>query len=106
MERVVYADDEVGFKELHERIDKTIAQLEAVKEDAFDEKQFKPFVMEAYGMKFQFKTAQHYISEFVIPWFYFQLGTLYTFTRKAGVELGAMDYLHGIMVPVESAESS
>lgn len=70
--------------------------LESVDPGAFDGKEEEEVIMETRMGNFRF-TGQSYVSEFAIPNFHFHLTTAYCILRTLGVELGAMDYLGGVL---------
>lgn len=101
VEAPVFADEETTFPQLQERIQKTIAMLEGVKPDAFDGRAESPVLMETGYGNFQFENGQKYVSEYVLPKFYFHISTAYAILRSQGVQLGLLDYLKGTLHMVQ-----
>ncbi|MEL6646415.1 MAG: DUF1993 domain-containing protein [Pseudomonadota bacterium] len=87
-------DNEASFKELHDRIGKTIRFLGTIPDSAFDTAETREIAVPmappdtpADGMTF--------LSRFARPHFYFHLATTYNILRHNGVVLGKRDYLWG-----------
>lgn len=89
-----YADTEATFEELQARIAKTIDFLKSVKAEQIDGGEDREVVMKFPNATFEF-TGQSYLTEFVLPNFYFHLTAAYAILRKNGVKLGKGDFLRG-----------
>ncbi len=92
IENVPMADEETTFADLHMRIEKTIAILEAVEASAMDGKDETEVVLKTGSGSMTF-TAREYVLGFAIPNFYFHVTTAYAILRQKGVPVGKMDYL-------------
>uniref|UniRef100_UPI0035CA00F7 DUF1993 domain-containing protein n=1 Tax=uncultured Sphingomonas sp. TaxID=158754 RepID=UPI0035CA00F7 len=95
VENVVMADEETSFADLHARIAKTIAFLQAVPRDAIDGKEEVAVTLKTPQRSFDF-TGLSFVQSFVLPNFYFHMTTAYGLLRMKGVPLGKMDYLGGV----------
>jgi hypothetical protein len=91
-ENVPMADDETSFAELHARIEKTVAFLKAVPQNAMDGKEQAEVILKTGKGPVHF-TARSYLLHFAIPNFFFHVTTAYDILRHKGVPLGKMDYL-------------
>ena len=87
-----FPDDESNFDELQARINKTIVFLESIPADAIDGQEERAVTMKLRGEE-RSMTAQHYLTTFGLPNFFFHLTTAYGILRHKGVKLGKMDFL-------------
>lgn len=85
-------DNEASFAELHQRIEKTIAYVQAFQAADFAEADGRTIEIKSKTRDFNF-TAQDFLLTFAIPNFYFHLTTAYNILRNQGVEVGKWDYL-------------
>ena len=92
MENVPMADDEASFAELYARIEKTVALLKSVPQNAMDGKEEVEVVLKTQNGPVEF-TGRSYILNFAIPNFFFHATTAYAILRHKGVPVGKMDYL-------------
>lgn len=92
VENVTFEDNETTFAQTLERITKTIAFLESVPKEAFDNKEGTEVNIQAGSKTWTF-TGLNYVNDFVIPNFYFHLVTTYALLRKEGVPVGKLDFL-------------
>ncbi|KAJ9617980.1 hypothetical protein H2204_013272 [Knufia peltigerae] len=83
-----WADDEKTFPELHARITKTIAFLESVKRESFDDKEGVELTVRDRNY-----TGLSYVTGFALPNFYFHAVTVYDLLRMNGVDVGKKDWL-------------
>lgn len=95
VENLALPDEETSFADLHTRIARTIAFLEAVPRDAIDGKEDMSITLQTPSRSFDF-TAQSYVLTFVLPNFFFHLTTAYGLLRMKGVPIGKLNYLGGI----------
>lgn len=89
-------DTEATFAELKERLDKTIAYLDASDPAAFDAGEDREILMtfpNGGGLRMG---ARDYVASFAHPNFYFHASMAYAILRANGVALGKMDYLAGL----------
>jgi len=87
-----FPDTEVTFDDLKARIAKTIAFLEGLKPAQFEGAETRDISLKAGPSEFKF-VGSAYLTDFVLPNFYFHATTTYAILRHAGVELGKRDYL-------------
>ena len=87
-----FPDTEVTFDDLKARIAKTIAFLEGLKPAQFEGAETRDISLKAGPNELKFVGAA-YLTDFVLPNFYFHATTTYAILRHAGVELGKRDYL-------------
>ena len=85
-----HPDTEANWQELRERIQKTLAYLETVKEKDFASAASAKCAPKWAGG--QYLNGDEYLTELAIPNFYFHLTTAYGLLRHAGVDLGKGDY--------------
>ena len=89
-----FPDTETTFAELHDRIAKTIAYLDTLKAEQFDDAQTREIVLKTPGGDFPF-TGQSFALTFMLPNFFFHLATAYAILRHNGVEIGKRDFIGG-----------
>ncbi len=88
------ADEETTIAELRERIAKTIAYLESVDPTGFDNRETAEVILKLPSTEMKF-TSLSYVTDFVLPNFYFHITMAYALLRMKGVALGKMDFLAG-----------
>ncbi|WP_448660000.1 DUF1993 domain-containing protein [Sphingomonas sp. CJ99] len=91
-EPVAMPDEEASFAELAERIDRTIAVLNAVPREGFDGKEDAEIILKTPRGDIPFRGTD-YVLGFAIPNFYFHVTTAYAIMRMKGVPVGKMDFL-------------
>ncbi|PNP52599.1 hypothetical protein FNYG_15823 [Fusarium nygamai] len=84
----VWEDEEKTFAELQARIAKTIAFLQGVKRESFDDKESVEITVR--GFKF---TGLSYVTVYTLPNFYFHAVTIYNLLRMNGVQIGKRDWI-------------
>jgi uncharacterized protein len=89
-----WPDEEKTFAEVHERIGKAISFLSGFKSGDFIGAEKKPIELKLGPEVVKF-TGTSYIANFVLPNFYFHMGTAYNILRHSGVVLGKRDFLGG-----------
>ncbi|MGL5137181.1 MAG: DUF1993 domain-containing protein [Beijerinckiaceae bacterium] len=87
-----FPDDEQTFAELHARIAKTIAFVEALPATAFESAETRTISF-AIGGKPMTMEGAAYLHHFGLPNFYFHATTAYAILRGNGVELGKRDFM-------------
>ncbi|KAL9104593.1 MAG: hypothetical protein Q9163_000458 [Psora crenata] len=85
-------DTEKTFEELHTRIRKTVAVLEAVSEEDFAGREGVEVVLTRAKGEWR-TTAKEYLLHYALPNFYFHFVTAYDILRHRGVPIGKLDYL-------------
>lgn len=89
-----FDDNEATFSDLQARIAKTIRFLETIQPEQIDGSEERDIVFQIGERKFEFKGRQ-YLSNWVLPNFYFHITTAYNILRHNGVEIGKGDFLGG-----------
>lgn len=86
-------DNEASLDDLRARIRKTIDYVQSVPAVQIDGSEARDIVLPMrVGDPLHF-TGQDYLTQFVLPNFYFHATTAYALLRHAGVELGKRDFL-------------
>lgn len=88
----MFDDKDATFDDLQGRIAKTLAFLASIRPAQVDGSEDKEIVFLVHGKPFEF-VGKDYLSEWVLPNFYFHLVTAYNILRHNGVEIGKSDYL-------------
>lgn len=94
VEALKFADDETSFEQLYARIDRAIDYIggfTAEQLDGSDERTITLTTGSRGDVRFEGGVA--YLSDFLLPNFFFHCTTCYAILRKAGVPLGKKDYL-------------
>lgn len=87
-----FADVEVTFPELQERIAKTVKFLESISPNQIDGKEELKITYTQRNRESNF-IGQPYLLNYVLPNLYFHITTAYAILRHNGVEIGKKDYL-------------
>ena len=87
-----FADTETTIAELKERIAKTIAFINTIPADAFENAEERTIKVKAGPRELSFPAAQYYHG-YAVPNFYFHMTTCYNILRANGVEVGKTDFL-------------
>ena len=85
-------DKEVTFAELKQRIEKTLAYIDSVPQDAIEGSETRA-ITTGSGEKTKHFTGQTYLFHYALPHFYFHATTAYDILRHNGVEVGKKDYI-------------
>lgn len=91
----VHEDKETTLDELKARVVKTLEFLKSVPVSNFEGAESRPIELKFPSGSWKF-TGQRYISDFVLPNFYFHESMVYALLRKNGVEIGKGDFLGAI----------
>ena len=86
-----FEDTEKTAADLKARIDKTVAFLKTIKPEQLIGKENVKVTLPYWGGKSMH--AFDYVTEYLIPNFYFHITTAYSILRKNGVQLGKNDYM-------------
>lgn len=89
-----YEDTETTFSELKARIAKTCGFLKTLDRKAIEAGSGRDISLTSGGRKMEFK-GNAYLTQFVLPNFYFHLATAYGLLRHNGLEVGKMDFMGG-----------
>ena len=87
-----YEDTETSFADLQNRIDKTIAFINTVVPNQFENAETRDITITVRKMDLHFN-GQDYLLKWVMPNVYFHVTTTYNILRHNGVELGKPDFL-------------
>jgi hypothetical protein len=87
-----HADTETTLEELKARVTKTLDFIKTVKREQFEGAETREIVLQFPQTTLKFKGLA-YLTNFVLPNFFFHVTTAYALLRKNGVELGKRDYL-------------
>jgi hypothetical protein len=90
-----HEDNEVTFADLKARIAKTLDFLKTVTAAQLKDSESRAIEIKFPNGSWKF-TGIDYLTGFVLPNFYFHSSMAYALLRKAGVEVGKMDYLGAI----------
>jgi uncharacterized protein len=90
-----HADTETTLDELKQRIAKTVDFLKTVTAGQMEGAMDRPIEMKFPNGAWRF-TAVAYLTDFVLPNFYFHESMVYALLRKSGVEVGKNDFLGAI----------
>jgi len=86
-----FDDSETTYAQLYERIEKTLAYLNSVPADAFNDAATREVKLN-FGELPPF-TGESYLLTFAMPNFFFHVVTAYDILRHKGVAVGKRDYL-------------
>jgi len=95
VENKSFADEEVTFADLQQRIAATIEFLKAAPREGFDGKDDAEVIVKTPSRDIRF-TARDYVIGFALPNFYFHETVAYALLRSKGVPVGKMDFLGGV----------
>lgn len=87
-----YEDTETTIAELKARVEKTLAFIKSVKPEQLANAEAREIVLQFPQTTMRF-TGLNYLTNFVLPNFFFHLTMTYALLRKNGVELGKRDFL-------------
>jgi len=87
-----HADTETTFAELNSRIENTLEFLKSIKPAQMQGAESRAVELKSANGVMNF-TGASYLTEFVLPNFYFHLSMVYALLRHNGVELGKRDFL-------------
>jgi hypothetical protein len=85
-------DTEATVGELKARIAKTLAFIKTIKREQLQGAETREIVLQFPQNTMKF-TGINYLTNFVLPNFFFHVTIAYALLRKAGVEIGKRDYL-------------
>jgi hypothetical protein len=87
-----YEDNETTFDQLMARVDRAVAEIEAIDRKALEDAESRTITRPVRGQPHVF-TAQNFIQQHMLPNVYFHVATAYGLLRHNGVEVGKRDYL-------------
>jgi len=88
-----FKDNETSFADLQKRIQKTISFLIKIKSKQMDNSNLKNIEFSIGKRVFKFKNGYMYLSNWIIPHFFFHMTTAYDILRLNGVSLGKRDFV-------------
>lgn len=88
-----YEDNEINFKELQDRIEKTLQFLASIKPEAINGSEGKEIITRPGTPKEKKFNGQSYLLHYGLPQFFFHVTTAYDILRNQGVEIGKRDYM-------------
>jgi uncharacterized protein len=90
-----HEDTEVTFADLKARVAKTVDFLKSVTAAQLKDAENRSIEIKFPSSSWKF-TGKSYLTDFVLPNFYFHASIVYALLRKAGVEVGKSDFLGAI----------
>jgi hypothetical protein len=87
-----HEDTEATIADLRARVDKTLAFIKSIKPEQFANAETREIVLQFPQTTMKF-TGLNYLTNFVLPNFFFHMTMAYALLRKNGVELGKRDFL-------------
>ena len=90
-----HEDTEVTFADLKARVSKTLDFVKSISAAQMKDAENRSIELKFPSGSWKF-TAVAYLTDFVLPNFYFHESMVYALLRKAGVEIGKADYLGAI----------
>jgi hypothetical protein len=91
-----HPDTETTIEELHARLRTVIAYLETFKAEEFAQSDARP--IDLPFMEGKAILGHDYVTELMLPNFYFHLTTAYAILRHNGVDVGKMDFIGSMNV--------
>jgi hypothetical protein len=88
-----FKDNEVSFSDLQKRIQKTVTFLKKIKDKQMDGSELIKIEFSIRKRIFKFKNGHVYLSDWIIPHFFFHMTTAYDILRVNGVKLGKRDFV-------------
>jgi hypothetical protein len=89
-----WADDEATFEQVHQRIRKAIDYLGTFDAGQFEGAEGRDIELKFGPREFRFN-GKDYMTNFVLPNFYFHISVAYAILRYSGLGIGKTDYLGG-----------
>ncbi len=87
-----HADTETTLDELKARVAKTLDFIKSVKREQFEAAEAREIVLQFPQSTLKF-TGLNYLTNFVLPNFFFHVTTAYALLRMNGVDVGKRDFL-------------
>ena len=91
-----FEDDETTLSQLQDRIAKTIAFIDGIDPAQLDSAASRQIQYNMRDFNFEF-SAQQYLTNWVLPNFYFHVTAAYNLLRMGGLEIGKSDYLGSLV---------
>lgn len=93
VEALKFEDDETSFEQLYARIDRAIDHIGTFTAEQVDASESRTITMSTRSWGDLHFDGPAYLTDFMLPNFFFHTTTCYAILRKAGVPLGKKDYL-------------
>jgi hypothetical protein len=90
-----YDDNEATFEELQARVAKTVDYVRQFRPEQFDGAEDRPITIKLRGEERTFD-GRTYLSDIVLPNFFFHVTTAYDILRHNGVELAKRDFIGSV----------
>jgi hypothetical protein len=90
-----HPDTEVTLDELKARVAKTLDFIKTIKREQLEGAESREIVLQFPQTTLKF-TGLNYVTNFVLPNFFFHVTTAYALLRKNGVDIGKRDFLGSI----------
>ncbi len=88
-----YEDDEVTFSDLQVRIKNTIKFLQDIKPEQMHGSEDKAIAFSIRENEFSYEKGSDYLTQWIIPHFFFHMTTSYNILRSNGVKLGKRNFV-------------
>ncbi len=88
-----YEDDEVTFSDLQVRINNTIKFLQDIKPEQMHGSEDKAIAFSIRENEFSYEKGSDYLTQWIIPHFFFHMTTSYNILRSNGVKLGKRNFV-------------
>ncbi|KIQ96514.1 DUF1993 domain-containing protein [Lysobacter sp. A03] len=88
-----YDDQEQGFEQLRDRLQRTLAFLDSFDAARFDGSEAREILTRPGTPKERRFNGQDYLLTYGLPQFFFHVSTAYALLRHNGVEIGKRDYM-------------
>ena len=89
-----FEDNEKTFSDITERVEKPLAFLETIRSEEIEGKESVHISLPYWnGMH---TTGFEYVTQYLLPNFFFHVTTAYSILRKNGVPIGKSDYIGGL----------
>jgi len=88
-----YEDSEITFSELQERIKNTVHFLHSITPEQMIGSEDKAIAFSIRENEFTFEKGSDYLTQWIIPHFFFHMTTSYNILRSNGVKLGKRNFV-------------
>ena len=88
-----FKDNEQTFQQLQKRLERTINFLKKIKPKDMEGAETKKIEFLIRDRQFKFDRGDEYLTQWIIPHFFFHMTTTYNILRSNGVNLGKRDFV-------------
>jgi hypothetical protein len=88
-----FKDNEQTFQQLQKRLERTINFLKKIKPKDMEGAETKKIEFLIRDRQFKFDRGDEYLTQWIIPHFFFHMTTTYNILRANGVNLGKRDFV-------------